>query len=179
MPFTTSFHFLLNSPTATSSASTAAATCCSAVTPSCPAAAEIPLTVSDGNAFTPIPQAMAPKAMTSAYAAVARTPISLETVASEAALIAGPTIRNTNAAPGVRPFATRDAAIGIDAVEQTYMGNPTSTIADIASQSLPPKAVAKKSAGTQTVMTAETARPQAQMGSISLRGVFANPELDA
>lgn len=67
----------------------------------------------------------------------------------------------------------------VDAVEQTYMGNPTSTIADIASQSLPPKAVAKKSAGTQTVMTAETASPQAQMGSIGLRGVFANPELDA
>ena len=37
-----------------------------------------------------------------------------------------------------------DAAIGMDAVEQTYIGKPMIAIAGIASQSLPPNASAKK-----------------------------------
>ena len=75
--------------------------------------------------------------------------------------MAGPTIRKTKAAPGVRPLAIREAAIGIDAVEQTYIGNPIRTIVGIASQSFPPKAVAKKFAGTSAVTMAEIIRPTA------------------
>ena len=59
------------------------------------------------------------------------------------------------------PLAMSDAAIGIDAVEQTYIGKPTSAITGIAIQSLPWNASAKKLSGTSTVTSAETARPTA------------------
>ena len=108
-----------------------------------------------------MPQRIAPTMITVTYAAAALRPNSAETVVSDIAFIAGPTIRNTNAAPGETPFATSDAAIGIDAVEQTYIGKPTSAITGIAIQSLPWKASAKKLSGTNTVTSAEIARPMA------------------
>ena len=39
-----------------------------------------------------------------------------------AAFVAGPAIRNTSAAPGDIPFSKSTAAIGTDAVAQTYNG---------------------------------------------------------
>ena len=95
------------------------------------------------------------------YAAAALRPIRDATVVTDIAFMAGPTIRNTNAAPGETPFNMRDAAIGMDAVEHTYIGKPIIAIAGIASQSLPPNASAKKPSGTRTVTSADTARPTA------------------
>ena len=87
--------------------------------------------------------------------------MSAATVVTDTAFIAGPTIRKTNAAPGETPLSISDAAMGMDAVEHTYIGSPTSAIAGIASQSRPPNASAKKPSGTRTVTSAETARPAA------------------
>ena len=108
-----------------------------------------------------MPQRIAPTMITETYAAAALRPTSAATVVSDIAFIAGPTIRKTNAAPGETPFATSDAAIGMDAVEQTYIGKPTSAITGIAIQSLPWNASAKKLSGTSTVTSAETASPTA------------------
>ena len=58
-----------------------------------------------------MPQRIAPAMITATYAAAALRPTSAATVVSDIAFIAGPTIRNTNAAPGETPFATSDAAI--------------------------------------------------------------------
>ena len=82
--------------------------------------------------------------MVATYAAAALRPMSAATVVTDIAFMAGPTMRNTNAAPGETPFRMSDAAIGMDAVEQTYIGKPMIAIAGIASQSLPPNASAKK-----------------------------------
>jgi len=41
-----------------------------------------------------------------------------------AALVAGPAIRNANAAPGEAPMCMKPAAIGTDAVAHTYTGTP-------------------------------------------------------
>jgi len=41
------------------------------------------------------------------------------TVATVAALVAGPVMRKTKAAPGETPFAIRAAAMGTEAVAQT------------------------------------------------------------
>ena len=43
-------------------------------------------------------------------------------IAIDEAFVAGPAIRNTNAAPGDIPFAISATAIGIDAVAHTYNG---------------------------------------------------------
>ena len=107
------------------------------------------------------PHKIAPRRIVTRYATAALRPTSAETVVSDIAFIAGPTMRNTNAAPGETPFAMRDAAIGIDAVEQTYIGNPTSAMTGIAIQSLPWNAFAKKLSGTSTVTIAEIASPMA------------------
>ena len=56
-----------------------------------------------------------------------------------AALVAGPVIRNTRAAPGETPFAIRAAATGTDAVAHTYIGMPKSSIAIIETKVLSPK----------------------------------------
>ena len=40
-------------------------------------------------------------------------------MAMEAALVAGPTRRNTSAAPADAPFVTNSAASGVDALAQT------------------------------------------------------------
>ena len=99
--------------------------------------------------------------ITATYAAAALRPTSAATVVRDIAFIAGPTMRNTNAAPGETPLAMSEAAIGIDAVEQTYIGKPTSAITGIAIQSLPWNASAKKLSGTSTVTSAEMASPTA------------------
>ena len=66
--------------------------------------------------FTAHPQSIAPAIIVATYAAAALRPMSDATVVTDIAFIAGPTIRNTNAAPGETPFRMSDAAIGIDAV---------------------------------------------------------------
>ncbi len=87
--------------------------------------------------------------------------MSAATVVIESAFTAGPTIKNTNAAPAETPLPISDAAIGIAAVEHTYIGNPTSASTGIASHSRPRKNSAKKLSGTSTVTSAETASPTA------------------
>ena len=82
--------------------------------------------------FTIVPERMAPRNITAIYANVARLPMREAIVVIDTALMAGPVIRKTNAAPGDRPFIISAAAIGIAAVEQIYIGNPMSAIIGIA-----------------------------------------------
>jgi hypothetical protein len=82
--------------------------------------------------FTTAPARMDPRKITAIYANVARLPMRDAIVVIDTALMAGPVIRNTNAAPGDRPFIISAVAIGIAAVEQMYIGNPMSAIIGIA-----------------------------------------------
>ena len=50
---------------------------------------------------------------------VDRRPRTLHNVVTVAALVAGPVIRKTSAAPGESPAWISDRAIGVDAVAQT------------------------------------------------------------
>ena len=82
--------------------------------------------------FTTAPARMDPRKITAIYANVARLPMRDAIVVIDTALMAGPVIRNTNAAPGDRPFIIIAVAIGMAAVEQIYIGNPMSAIIGIA-----------------------------------------------
>ena len=59
-------------------------------------------------------------------------PMSLETMLNDAILVAGPASKNTRAAPGLRPFRMRAAAMGVEDVAHTYMGIPTISIRGMA-----------------------------------------------
>ena len=76
----------------------------------------------------------------------------------EAELTAGPAISNTKAAPGVRPLAISDTAMGMEPVAQTYMGMATASTKSILS-SLYSCSAASHSLGTVTVMSAAMSRP--------------------
>ena len=97
------------------------------------------------------------------YATSARFPSRLRTTRIVATFVAGPASRNTSAAPGSRPFAIIAAAMGVDAVAQTYSGTPATSIPSIAAQ--PVRSVpAKKSSGTATTIAAESAKPTRNQG---------------
>ena len=53
------------------------------------------------------------------YIIAVALPSDFHIVIKDAALVAGPVIRKTRAAPGVRPFIIRAAATGTDAVAHT------------------------------------------------------------
>ena len=55
-----------------------------------------------------------------------------------ATLVAGPAIRNTSATAGGSPAETKDAAIGTDAVAQTYSGIEKSKTSSMAGNSPAP-----------------------------------------
>ena len=64
----------------------------------------------------------APRALTATvkrYTIAVRPPKAFQIVVKVAALVAGPVIRNTSAAPGVRPLNINAAVTGIEAVAQT------------------------------------------------------------
>ena len=79
------------------------------------------------------PNAMAVTATEPTYMAVARRPMVLPRIITEAKLAVGPAIRRTKATPGVSPLSISDIAMGIDPVAQTYMGIATRIMASIAS----------------------------------------------
>jgi hypothetical protein len=79
-------------------------------------------------------------------------------VTKDAALVAGPVIRNTKAAPGVMPFIISAAAIGTEAVAQTYIGIPKSIITSIGKMPVPSLS-AKKPSGTRAEIKAATTKP--------------------
>ena len=56
------------------------------------------------------------------YEATARLPSSLATTPKVAIFVAGPANINTNTAPGETPDNNKPAAMGVDAVAQTYIG---------------------------------------------------------
>ena len=95
-----------------------------------------------------------------------RLPIVLAMVAIVAALVAGPVIKNTNAAPGETPRMIKAAAMGTDAVAQTYIGIPSTSITSIA-RIPPPNTGPKKSAGTSAVINAEIKSPNSNALPIS------------
>ena len=76
----------------------------------------------------------------------------------EAILHAGPAIRSTRAAPGVRPFSIRATAIGILPVAQIYMGIAMQRTNSMLIRVLPLKIV-KKLSGTKTVISPAMIRP--------------------
>ena len=91
-----------------------------------------------------------------------------------AALVAGPVIRNASAAPGdTPPSSTSTAAIGTEAVAQTYTGTPSSIIARIA-QIPPPRYGAKYFGGRIAVSSAATTSPISSARPMSL-GSAPNP----
>ena len=85
-----------------------------------------------------------------------------QTVAIVAALVAGPVIRNTSAAPGETPLVISAAATGTDAVAQTYIGMPRTimiSIAPIPPASTPPSSSVKNFGGTSAEINAATTSP--------------------
>jgi hypothetical protein len=75
--------------------------------------------------------------------------------------VAGPTSRKTKAAPGERPLEIRTAANGVEAVAQTYMGNPITTANTISRSGFPISLRILRSEGRRAPTTAEKSRPKA------------------
>ena len=65
----------------------------------------------------PKPRALAPTVRM--YRVAVRPPRAFHMVVNDAALVAGPAIRNARAAPGEPPMCINPAAMGTDAVAQT------------------------------------------------------------
>ncbi len=87
-----------------------------------------------------------------------RRPSTLLMTRMEAALLAGPAISSTKAAPGVSPLSIKATAMGMDPVAQRYMGNEKSRTKSILIKELPAKR-AKNSSGTSMVMAPATTKP--------------------
>ena len=64
-------------------------------------------------------------------------PNSRAMTAKETAFVAGPVIRNTKAAAGIRPFIINAATTGIEPVEHTYIGMPIISRLIMDNQGLP------------------------------------------
>ncbi len=79
----------------------------------------------------------------------------------------GPVNKNTNAAPGESPFMIKDSAIGIDEVEQMYIGKPTSTINIMDKIPLSKPYPTKKSSGIKVEIRAEIKIPMIKWNAIS------------
>ncbi len=91
--------------------------------------------------------------------------------------MAGPVIRKTSAAPGVSPLAIKTAAIGTEAVAQTYTGIPRSIMTTIAKNPVPSFS-AKKSLGMAADMSPASKRPRNIAFPMSLGSVM-KPYLSA
>lgn len=93
------------------------------------------------------------------YNVVIFFPSTVDSINMEAIFVTGPVNKKTNALPNDRPLVISDRAIGIEAVEQIYIGSPTKTIASIAKMpELSPK-LTNKSAGTKVAITLAKSRP--------------------
>ena len=84
----------------------------------------------------------------------------------EAIFVAGPTNKNTSAAPGLTPFKIKAAAIGVDAVAQIYNGTPTISISSMAGKP-EPRYLLKISSGIKTVINPASSRPNINHLAIS------------
>ena len=69
--------------------------------------------------------------------AVALFPKIPKSTVNDVILVAGPTRRNTRAAPGLTPLRIIAAAIGVEAVAQIYRGIPTANMRSIAGRPPP------------------------------------------
>ena len=85
-------------------------------------------------------------------------PISREIKVKEAKLAAGPAISSTNAVPGESPLSTKERAMGMEPVAQTYIGMAIISTAIMESNGRLPN-TEKKSAGTYTVIRAAIISP--------------------
>ena len=70
----------------------------------------------------PKPKAMAPETMAARYSTRVLRPSTLLITKIDAALLAGPAISSTSAAPGVSPFIMSATAIGMLPVAHRYIG---------------------------------------------------------
>ncbi len=84
-----------------------------------------------------VPNRRAPTIMLDKYASKDIFPSVLAINVIVAAFVAGPAIRNTSAAPGEIPFSMSTAAIGTEAVAQTYNGTAATRIIIFPRKSLP------------------------------------------
>ena len=96
--------------------------------------------------------------------------------AIDEALVAGPAIKNINAAPGVMPLAISTTAIGIDAVAQTYIGSDTASIIVYWIKLLEEKCSAINWGGIKIAIAAATTSPCVRGIAISA-GKVKNPYL--
>lgn len=88
------------------------------------------------------PKVTAQAATVAIYKNAVFLPSTERIVVKAAAFVAGPVIRKTRATPGLAPFAINAAAMGTEAVAQTYTGIPRSIITSIA-MIPPPRSGAK------------------------------------
>ena len=84
-----------------------------------------------------MPLTKAQPATVTSYTIAVLEPNAFQMVTNEAALVAGPVIRKTSAAPGVNPFSMSAAATGTEAVAHTYTGIPKNIITTIAKIPVP------------------------------------------
>ena len=75
-----------------------------------------------------IPATSAQAITVTRYSVIRRLPKCFLKMPSVPILVAGPASRNTRAAPGDMPATSRPAAIGVEAVAQTYIGMPITAI---------------------------------------------------
>ena len=79
-----------------------------------------------------MPAARAQPATVRRYRMAVRRPRVFQIVASPAALVPGPVMRKTRAAPGLMPLRISAAATGTEAEAHTYMGMPISIMTSMA-----------------------------------------------
>ena len=113
------------------------------------------------------------------YHIVTRQPNSARTAPMVAKFVAGPANKKTIAAPVGMPAATNPAAIGTEAVAQTYRGNETiNAPAKEAIRPQPELATGHASAGTQPTKAAEAAMPNNNQSHIPAKTSSATKRSD-
>ena len=86
-----------------------------------------------------------------------------------ATLVAGPAIRNTSAVPAGMPAAISDAAIGTDAVVQTYSGTAIASTSSMPPMPWVQPIVSRAPTGTSVVISAASRMPTISHRSIAPR----------
>jgi hypothetical protein len=104
---------------------------------------------------------------------VVRRPRTFHRVVNVAAFVAGPAMRKAKTAPNDTPTCSSPAAIGTDAVAQTYIGIPAAIMIRI--DTIPPPMYAEiPPTGTRALIAPAISIPTINAGPISL-GRVTNP----
>lgn len=101
------------------------------------------------------------------YRLVIFFPNTFRSTKREAMLVTGPVNRNTKAPPRDKPLVIRDKAMGMEAVEQIYMGSPTKTMDSMAKIPWLIPIFTKKSAGKKAEIKEASTIPVRKCTEIS------------